>query len=71
MSKLGIGLAAAAGVVVVGVLGTSYMIGGKIQDGFTEGVSRMSSKPLSIELNSYERGLFSSTAQTTWTFGGG
>ena len=68
MSKAGIGLAVAA-VAVVGALGTSYYMGSRVQHGFEEFASTLQqgNKHLRVKIISYERGLFSSTAQTEWT----
>ena len=68
MSKAGIGLAVAA-VAVVGALGTSYYMGSRVQHGFEEFASTLQqgNKQLRVKIISYERGLFSSTAQTEWT----
>ncbi|MBV8250258.1 MAG: YdgA family protein [Comamonas sp.] len=65
--KVGIGIAAAAAIVVAGALGTSYYMGGKLQQGFTEGAAKWSQDGLKVQITSYERGAFSSTAKTVWT----
>lgn len=63
--KAGIGIAAA--VVVAGALGTSYYMGGKLQQRFTEDIAKGSDYGVNIQIISYERGAFSSTAKTAWT----
>lgn len=67
MKKLGIGIAAAVAALVVGGATTSYVMGGKLQEGFESTAKDWSKPPLGIEVQSYERGLFSSTAKTLWT----
>ena len=65
--KAGIGIAAAVAVVVAGALGTSYYMGGKLQQRFTEGLAKGSDYGVKVQITSYERGAFSSTAKTVWT----
>lgn len=65
--KIGVGIAAAAAVLVTGALGTSYYMGGKLQQEFTQAASQWSHDDLTIQLTSYERGAFSSSAKTVWT----
>ncbi|MFG5775532.1 YdgA family protein [Comamonas sp. J-3] len=67
MKKLGIGIAAAVVVLLAGGAGTSYVMGGKVQEGFEATAKDWSKPPLAIQVQSYERGLFSSTAKTMWT----
>ena len=69
MGKWGIGIAAVAGVVVVGGLGTSYYMGTRVQNGFEEFTQAVNqgNKLITVKTLSYQRGLFSSTAQTEWT----
>ena len=71
MKKLGIGIAAAVAIVVVGGLGTSYVMGGKVQEGFEATAKEWSKQPLTVKVVSYERGLLSSKAQTEWTVASG
>lgn len=65
--KAGAGVAAAIALIVAGSLGTSYYMGGKLQHSFTEGLSKMEEHGIKIQVSSYERGAFSSTAKTVWT----
>ena len=67
MNKRGMGIAAAVAVLLAAGAGTSYVMGGKIQEGFESTSQSWSKPPLKIEVQSYERGLFSSTAKTLWT----
>ncbi|CAM4156901.1 YdgA family protein [Comamonas aquatilis] len=64
--KIGAGIAAAV-VLVTGVLGTSYYMGGKLQQDFTNAAAQWSRDDLKIQITSYERGAFSSAAKTVWT----
>lgn len=65
--KAGIAIAAAVAVVTAGALGTSYYMGGKLQQSFTEGIAKGNDYGIKIQITSYERGAFSSTAKTVWT----
>ncbi|RGE42332.1 DUF945 domain-containing protein [Comamonas testosteroni] len=65
--KAGIGIAAAVVVVAAGAMGTSYYMGGKLQDEFTAAAARAEEHGVSVKITSYERGAFSSTAKTVWT----
>lgn len=69
--KIGAGIAAAAVVLVAGAMGTSYYMGGKLQEEFNHGAAQWSSNDLAIQITSYERGAFSSTAKTVWTLNQG
>ena len=64
--KAGAGIAAIA-LVVAGALGTSYYMGGKLQQDLTEGLTQWSKHGMKVQVTSYERGAFSSTAKTVWT----
>lgn len=66
--KAGAGIAAAAVVVVAGVLGTSYYMGGKLEQGFQDAAAKWSRDGLKIQVLIYERGTFTSTAKTVWTY---
>lgn len=65
--KTGIAIAAAVAVVTAGALGTSYYMGGKLEQRFTEGIAKGNDYGVKIQITSYERGAFSSTAKTVWT----
>ena len=66
--KLAIGLGAAAVVVVGGVLVTAYSMGGKIEGNFKAQIDRANAQGLvQGTVVSYDRGLFTSTAQTQWS----
>lgn len=65
--KAGAGIAAAIAVIVAGTLGTSYYMGTKLQQSFTEGLAKGEEHGVKIQIASYERGAFSSTAKTIWT----
>lgn len=65
--KIGIGIAVAAVVVVAGAVGTSYVMGGKLEDGFKDSAVQLSRHNIKVEVTSYERGTFSSHAKTLWT----
>ena len=67
MKKLGIGIAAAVAVLLAGGAATSYVMGGKVQDGFEATAKEWSKAPLTVQVQSYDRGLFTSTAKTQWT----
>lgn len=67
MKKLGIGIAAAVAVLLAGSVATSYVMGGKVQEGFESTAKEWSKPPLTVQVQSYERGLFTSTAKTLWT----
>ena len=64
MKKLGIGIAAAVAVLLAGSAVTSYVMGGKVQEGFESTAKEWSKPPLMVQVQSYERGLFTSTAYT-------
>ena len=68
--KVGIGIAAAAVVIAAGAMGTSYYMGGKLQQEFTEKLPQLNTQGVSVKVVSYERGAFSSTAKTSWTLEG-
>lgn len=68
--KVGIGIAAAAVVVVAGALGTSYYMGGKLEQEFTANLPKLNMNGVTVKVVSYERGAFSSTAKTSWTMEG-
>ncbi len=67
MTKLGMGIAAAVAMLLAGSMATSYVVGGKVQEGLSATAKDWSKPPLAIEVQSYERGLFTSTATTLWT----
>ncbi|MDH1335649.1 YdgA family protein [Comamonas thiooxydans] len=69
--KAGAGIAAAIAVIVAGTLGTSYYMGGKLQQSFTEGLDKWNEHGVKIQVTSYDRGAFSSTAKTVWTLDSG
>jgi hypothetical protein len=56
--KAGAGIAAAIAVIVAGTLGTSYYMGGKLQQSFTEGLDKWSEHGVKIQVTSYDRGAF-------------
>ena len=67
-SSWAVGLGIAAVVVVAGVLGTSYYMGGKLENEFKAQIDRLNSEQANqVTVVSYERGLFTSTAQTQWS----
>lgn len=66
--KAGAGIAIAAVVVAAGVVGTSSYMGGKLEQGFQDAAAQWSRDGLKIQVLSYERGTFSSTAKTVWTY---
>lgn len=68
--KAGIGIAAAVAVVVAGALGTSYYMGAKLQQDFSEAIAKGNEQGVKIQITNYERGAFSSTAKTVWTLEG-
>ena len=66
--KLWFSISAVAVVAAGAALGGSYYMGGRIQQGFAEGVQRANQGPLKIEVVNYSRGALSSQAQTRWTY---
>lgn len=67
MKKTGIAIAAAAAALLAAGAATSYVMGGKVQAGLERTAEEWSQPPLAIQVQSYERGWFSSTATTLWT----
>lgn len=67
MKKLGIGIAAAVAVLVAGGAATGYMVGNNIEQGFATAAKEWSKPPLLVQVQDYQKGIFSSTAQTLWT----
>ena len=68
--KVGIGIAAVVVVVAAGAMGTSYYMGGKLEQEFTSNIPKLEMQGVSVKVVSYERGAFSSTAKTSWTIEG-
>ncbi len=71
MNKWGIGVSAAIAALLAGGALTSYVMGGKVQSGLEATAQEWSKPPLTVQVQRYERGLFSSTAQTLWTLNTG
>lgn len=67
MKKLGIGIAAAVAVLVAGGATTGYLVGNNIEQGFATAAKEWSKPPLLVQVQDYQKGIFSSTAQTLWT----
>ena len=67
MKKLGIGIAAAVAVLVAGGAATGYIVGNNIEAGLATAAKEWSKPPLLVEVKGYQKGIFSSTAQTLWT----
>lgn len=67
MKKLGIGIAAAVAVLVAGGAATGYIVGNNIEAGFATAANEWSKPPLLVQVQDYQKGIFSSTAQTLWT----
>lgn len=67
MKKLGIGIAAAAALLVAGGSATGYIVGNNIEAGFATAAKEWSKPPLLVQVQNYQKGIFSSTAQTLWT----
>lgn len=70
MKKTGIAIAAMAMLLAASVT-TSYVVGGKLQEGLLQSAPTWNKPPLAMEVLGYERGLFTSTAQTQWTLSTG
>ena len=71
MNKWGIGVSAAVAALLAGGALTCYVMGGKVQSGLEATAQEWSKPPLTVQVQRYERGLFSSTAQTLWTLNTG
>ena len=67
MKKLGIGIAAAVAVLAAGGATTGYLVGNNIEQGFATAAKEWSKPPLLVQVQDYQKGIFSSTAQTLWT----
>lgn len=70
MNKLGAGLGLAAVLIGVAVVGTGYVVGGKIEQQIQQSSSSWSRQGMHIQLVSYERGILHSRAETLWTLEG-
>lgn len=69
MKKLAIGVLSAGALAVAGGLGTSYYIGGKIQEALEQTADVWSSEDgFTVRVLEYDRGLLRSHAQTLWSF---
>ena len=72
MKKLAIGVLSAGALAVAGALGTSYHMGGHIQQALEETTTAWSSEDgFSVRIVEYERGIVRSKAKTLWTFATG
>ncbi|WP_312409643.1 YdgA family protein [Comamonas sp.] len=67
MKKLGIGIAAAVAVLAAGGATTGYLVGNRIEEGFATAAKEWSKPPLLVQVQDYQKGIFSSTAHTLWT----
>ncbi len=67
MKKLGIGIATAVAVLAAGGATTGYLVGNNIEQGFATAAKEWSKPPLLVQVQDYQKGIFSSTAQTLWT----
>lgn len=68
MKKLGAGIAVVAVLAGAGAVGTSYVMGGKIETGLKEAAMHWSRNGLTVEVVKYERGVLHSSAETLWTY---
>lgn len=69
MGKLAV-VAGAVAVAAVGVVGGSYVVGGKVEDGFRAAVAKAASGGITVRVLDYERGIFGAKANTMWTVQG-
>ena len=69
MKKLAIGVLSAGALAVAGGLGTSYYMGGRIQQALEDTAQLWSTEDgFSVRVLDYERGLIQSQATTLWSF---
>ena len=69
MKKMAIGVLGTGALVLAAALGTSYYVGGKIQQSFEKTALDWSTEDgFSVSVLEYERGIIGSKAKTQWSF---